>query len=925
MKKSYILKTLLIGLLLSAISLKDVHAVGYPADKTNIRAQYLYWLGVFAHLASQYNTQAPNLEEQEDFSNEDSEPVPTPMGTPIPSPTPLPTPTPAPRPTQRTEQNRPYRDFFRDVYFGRFASLNENLRQDDDLNTPDETGITALQRASFRGDLEMVRFLIEHGAGIDYSANRSEIPSHGRLQLIGNEEAFSAINQLPSPLFYAIQKGQIDVVRYLVNHGATLFPQINEITTALHQAMLPRSPRQSRLEIIAFLLATGQIDVNARNIYGNTALHTAAEYGYVDVISLLLQAGANIEMRGQDGQTPLLLATAKGHNEVVHTLLINGANPNQADNDNCTPLHQAALHGNLDAVRLLLEYGADTEQRSNNDQITPLILAAVKEHAHIIELLISHGADTQAFSSNGMDASHMAYLKKNLDILITQLRHGISLSEKKYNRLIEYTEKVERTRSLSRRSMRNFDRNYIKLLATMKTLEDGEPNTLISEEDLLRLKETHLTYLSLKGQNTTPAARAIQERLNTLITERQATNKKAKASKSGGKKSKSKKKTKSKQKQQGTNQAKALKKKFNERARAILSILMDGFLPGQIPEDVALQLEPFFFTEKPEEENIATIDDAGMTCTSTTQDTEIPEEPYPIEETPGESLLEEALEEEDITEELSLEEAYETVEEESGTDEAIVLETKARKKKSRSKRPEARTKIKRPGIPNRHLAETGESTATTLSEDYTQPGAGHLTPSDSIHFEAYLDNHFRGNYEILDWILEGAPQASTPSVRQATFNTFGNNLAEAAYRFLTEERGWPEEAAQAFYKNLMQTFESSFHNYHGGGKLPTNYMQIRVRVFINAGLFSEETLNLLYALKCLRTRQLMARNISTLSKRGASSVPFFIPHHQLRNLNGIERSAFPDLISDDPKRKAMLKHIRLTQASDIAILLKRSI
>ena len=55
----------------------------------------------------------------------------------------------------------------------------------------------------------------------------------------------------------------------------------------------------------------------ARDNEGSTALYMAADRGFSQVVKILLDRGANIEMRSGNSLTPLLIAARSGHVEVV--------------------------------------------------------------------------------------------------------------------------------------------------------------------------------------------------------------------------------------------------------------------------------------------------------------------------------------------------------------------------------------------------------------------------------------------------------------------------------------------------------------------------------------------------------------------------------------------------------------------------------
>jgi ankyrin repeat protein len=94
---------------------------------------------------------------------------------------------------------------------------------------------------------------------------------------------------------------------------------------ALHIAVI-----NNNNELVSQLLQA-DADVNIRNINNETPLHCAAEKGFTSIAVKLIQYGANINSRGRHGETPLHLAASKGHLKIVELLIKNGADPELLD------------------------------------------------------------------------------------------------------------------------------------------------------------------------------------------------------------------------------------------------------------------------------------------------------------------------------------------------------------------------------------------------------------------------------------------------------------------------------------------------------------------------------------------------------------------------------------------------------------------
>ena len=128
---------------------------------------------------------------------------------------------------------------------------------------------------------------------------------------------------------------------------------------------------------IAALLEAGS-DVNARTTAkGFTPLHIAAGFGtrYPEMITALLNAGANVEARDKNGWTALRFAAAAGGTlETITALLSVGADVNARDKKGWTALHAVAAKGTPETIIALLEAGASGSVKSKNGK-TPFDLA----------------------------------------------------------------------------------------------------------------------------------------------------------------------------------------------------------------------------------------------------------------------------------------------------------------------------------------------------------------------------------------------------------------------------------------------------------------------------------------------------------------------------------------------------------------------
>ena len=139
------------------------------------------------------------------------------------------------------------------------------------------------------------------------------------------------------------------------------------------------------IEMMKILIDKGA-DVNVRYLDEATPLHLAATTGNIEIMTVLLDNGAEIEAQNMKFTTPLCRAVMRGKSEAVKFLIGKRADVNRTCVDDISPLHLAVADNSVDIVAILLEAGADTEARDRSDK-TPLDYAIEKNHTEVIELL----------------------------------------------------------------------------------------------------------------------------------------------------------------------------------------------------------------------------------------------------------------------------------------------------------------------------------------------------------------------------------------------------------------------------------------------------------------------------------------------------------------------------------------------------------
>ncbi|PWA21695.1 hypothetical protein CCH79_00003414 [Gambusia affinis] len=199
--------------------------------------------------------------------------------------------------------------------------------------------------------------------------------------------------------------------------------------SALHHAAL-----SGTTELLSLLLDS-QATVDIKDINGMRPLHYAAWQGKSDSVLLLLRGAASVNAPSHDGQIPLHLSAQYGHYEVSEMLLQHQSNPCLMNKAKKTPLDLACEFGRLKVAQLLLSSNmvpALLEGERGNDSLdspstTPLHLAARNGHKDVIKLLLKAGIDINRATKAGT-ALHEAALYGKTEVVRLLLDAGINVN-----------------------------------------------------------------------------------------------------------------------------------------------------------------------------------------------------------------------------------------------------------------------------------------------------------------------------------------------------------------------------------------------------------------------------------------------------------------------------------------------------------------
>lgn len=202
---------------------------------------------------------------------------------------------------------------------------------------------------------------------------------------------------------------------------------------------------QGDLDKARQMLAADPSLIDAKQPDGNSVIMWAAYCGQPAMIDLLVEHGAQLNLyeaavtgraervgqlldenpallneHSHDGWSPLHLAAFAGQNDVVRLLLERGADTQVRSKSPIaygnTPLHAAIAFDRVEAARRLIAAGADVNARQEPGGFTPLHIAAFGPRDAIVALLLEHDAHVNARTDDGRTAFAIALEKGNTGV-----------------------------------------------------------------------------------------------------------------------------------------------------------------------------------------------------------------------------------------------------------------------------------------------------------------------------------------------------------------------------------------------------------------------------------------------------------------------------------------------------------------------------
>lgn len=159
-------------------------------------------------------------------------------------------------------------------------------------------------------------------------------------------------------------------------------------------------------------------NVNERDASGDqaTALYLAAGAGRLDLVRMLINKGANLEMGASRGRTPLLTAAHGGYLDIIQVLVSRGADI-ECRGSASTCLNEAAYNTHLLAVQWLVENGANVNGRDEDGDNALAVAALKRGNAPVVRYLLDKGIDFRSPNKYGFAPLWRAEASKDTEII----------------------------------------------------------------------------------------------------------------------------------------------------------------------------------------------------------------------------------------------------------------------------------------------------------------------------------------------------------------------------------------------------------------------------------------------------------------------------------------------------------------------------
>lgn len=311
------------------------------------------------------------------------------------------------------------------------AVLSLLLDAHADCNAMDYDGETALDYACKNGSHKVVEMLLTKLAcevGSDKEGKWSPLSTtsyygfYKCAQLLLEKAAKIEVHETGTgmPLRHAALNGHPQLCQLLLEYGA------NPNTPFDGDYLLSESVKAGNLEMVKLLIEHGA-DIDITDSESQNVLQMAAVKGDKALVAYLIDHGADIYHADGDGFTSTHFAAGHGFAEIVQLLIESGADPQHPALNGWTPLH--ACHAHAETTHVLLKNGVDVN-KVTKEGYTPLYIAARSGNHEVLKVLLLYNPELEVTTPEGVSAITAATISGNTEVIRLLLEAGANINKK---------------------------------------------------------------------------------------------------------------------------------------------------------------------------------------------------------------------------------------------------------------------------------------------------------------------------------------------------------------------------------------------------------------------------------------------------------------------------------------------------------------
>ncbi|XP_052087578.1 ankyrin repeat domain-containing protein 50-like [Mytilus californianus] len=173
---------------------------------------------------------------------------------------------------------------------------------------------------------------------------------------------------------------------------------------------------QGYSDIVSCLVQNGA-DVDITGYSNMTPLFQASYGGFIEIVKILVESGADVNLCDNHNESPLCVASKEGHSDVVSYLIKNGGDVNICDEHGTSPLLASVENGHVNVLKTLLNNNAEVNNQLSGERL-PFMITLMKGRVEIANFLLQNGADYKMKNEGGVTTMQIALWKNYSEILL---------------------------------------------------------------------------------------------------------------------------------------------------------------------------------------------------------------------------------------------------------------------------------------------------------------------------------------------------------------------------------------------------------------------------------------------------------------------------------------------------------------------------